>query len=96
MCSQKNGTLYTGLTNDLSRRGHEHKSKKVAGFTAKYSVNRLVYYEIFESIIVAIRREKQIKRWDRLWKLQLIEKLNPAWDDLYPSDEETVNEKMKE
>ena len=91
MCSEKNGTLYIGVTNDLSRRIYQHKNKKVPGFTAKYSVDRLVYFEIFESILTAIRREKQIKGWNRLWKLQLIEKINPAWNDLYPTYNENLS-----
>ena len=82
ICSQQNGTLYIGVTNDLTRRMYEHKNKLILGFTAKYSVNRLVYYEEFESIADAIRREKQLKNWKRIWKLQLIEQVNPTWKDL--------------
>lgn len=85
--SQKNGTLYIGVTNDISRRAHEHKNKKIPGFTAKYSVTYLVYFEIFASISEAIRREKQLKGWNRLWKLQLIEKVNPDWKNLYSTDD---------
>ena len=62
---------------------YEHKTKLIPGFTAKYSIDRLVYYEVFESILVAIRREKQLKEWKRGWKIQLIEKINPLWIDLY-------------
>ena len=86
MCSNKNGTLYVGITSDLSRRVFEHKNKKTSGFTAKYSVVHLVYYETFELASDAIRREKQIKNWHRLWKLQLIEKVNPGWKDLFSGD----------
>lgn len=90
MSSQRNGTIYIGVTNDLSRRVQQHRNKKVPGFTAKYSLMHLVYYEIFESITVAIRREKQLKKFNREWKLQLIETLNPEWKDLYPSDDNEI------
>ena len=83
LSSNKNGTLYIGVTSDLNRRMYEHKAKLIPGFTAKYSIDRLVYYEVFESILVAIRREKQLKEWKRGWKIQLIEKINPLWIDLY-------------
>ena len=86
MCSKKNGTLYIGVTNDISKRVLTHKSKKVFGFTAKYDVVFLVYYEIFESINFAIRREKQLKKWNRLWKIELIENVNKEWKDLFPKD----------
>ncbi len=82
LCSRKNGTLYIGVTNDLNRRIQIHKKKLNSGFTKRYGVDRLVYYEIFESIVDAIRREKQLKKWNRLWKIQLIEKINPSWKDL--------------
>ena len=82
-CSGRDGTLYIGITSDLSRRIYEHKIKLVKGFTRKYSVGRLVYFEIFEAARDAIRREKQLKKWNRTWKLALIEKLNPEWIDLY-------------
>ena len=83
LSSKKNGTLYIGITSDLNRRMYEHKAKLILGFTAQYSIDRLVYYEVFESILVAIRREKQLKEWKRAWKIQLIEKINPLWMDLY-------------
>ncbi len=83
VCSAKNGTLYIGVTSNLERRINEHRNKKIPGFTAKYSIARLVYYEEFQSILVAIKREKQLKWWERAWKLELIEKVNPAWKDLY-------------
>ena len=82
LASKRNGTLYVGVTNDLSRRLHEHKSKQIKGFTKKYSISNLVYYEFSNSIQAALRREKQLKAWKRIWKLQLIEKVNPAWECL--------------
>jgi len=83
ICSKRNGTLYIGITGNLDRRIYEHKNKLIEGFTKRYSVNRLVYFEIFESATDAIKREKQLKKWNRAWKLALIEKLNPEWTDLY-------------
>lgn len=82
-CSGRNGTLYVGITGDLNRRTYEHKNKLIEGFTKRYSVNRLVYFEIFESAVDAIKREKQLKKWNRSWKLALIERFNPEWTDLY-------------
>jgi putative endonuclease len=75
--------LYTGVTNDLKKRAYEHKLKIIKGFTKKYNVNKLVYYEIFEDVNEAILREKQIKSGKRKNKINLIQKINPAWDDLY-------------
>ena len=75
--------LYIGVTNDLVRRVWEHKNDFVGGFTKKYGVHSLVYYEQCESIESAITREKQMKKWNRRWKLELIEKMNPGWKDLY-------------
>ncbi len=83
LASKKNGTLYVGVTADVIKRVYEHKNKLVDGFTQKYSVDKLVYYETFDNIHDAIRREKCIKEWKRLWKLDLIEKRNPEWKDLY-------------
>jgi putative endonuclease len=77
--------LYTGVTNDLIRCVNEHKNKLVAGFTQKYNVDRLVYFEVCSGIVVAIEREKQIKGWSRKKKQELINSLNPEWDDLYRS-----------
>jgi putative endonuclease len=77
------GTLYIGVTNDLVRRTYEHRSKFVPGFTRKYGVDRLIYFEQFSTAEAAINREKQLKKWNRQWKIQLIEKTNPNWDDLY-------------
>ena len=71
------------MTNDLPKRAYEHKTKVVPGFTKKYNVSILVYYEQVNTRLEAIHREKQLKRWNRSWKLELIEKLNPKWDDLY-------------
>jgi putative endonuclease len=79
------GTLCIGVTNDLVRRVHEHRSKIIGGFTRKYNVTRLVYFESFADIENAILREKRLKRWKRRWKIQLIEESNPNWNDLYPS-----------
>ncbi|MCF7830859.1 GIY-YIG nuclease family protein [Candidatus Gracilibacteria bacterium] len=83
LASRKNGTLYTGVTGDLENRVFEHKEKLMEGFTKKYNVQRLVYYELHESPEHAIMREKQIKKWKRTWKLNIIEKDNPQWKDLY-------------
>ncbi|MFN7709552.1 MAG: GIY-YIG nuclease family protein [Holosporales bacterium] len=82
LASGKNGTLYVGVTNDISRRIFEHKKKLTHGFTKKYNVNQLVYIEEFEDIHEAIHREKCIKRWNRAWKLRLIQEQNPSWIDL--------------
>ena len=78
------GTLYVGVTNDLIRRVYEHKSKSTEGFTEKYDVAKLVYFEQFDDPENAIRREKRLKKWNRARKVRLIEELNPNWDDLYP------------
>ncbi len=85
LASQPHGTLYVGVTRDLVRRVHEHRSKLVEGFTARYGVDRLVWFESTESVEAAIVREKQIKRWNRAWKIALIEAENPIWADLYES-----------
>ncbi len=78
----RNGTLYIGVTNNLIKRVHEHKNGLVDGFTKKYTINMLVYFETTEDIQSAITREKQLKKWERNWKLALIEKKNPEWRDL--------------
>jgi putative endonuclease len=80
---QKNGTLYVGVTSDLVKRVWEHKNNFVEGFTKKYSVHQLVWYEWHDNIESAVKRERQIKEWKRNWKLELIEQLNPNWHDLY-------------
>jgi putative endonuclease len=81
--SKRNGTLYVGVTRDLVRRTYEHKSKAVAGFTQRYGASRLVWFEPHTDVEAAILREKEIKKWRRAWKLELIEKENPQWRDLY-------------
>jgi putative endonuclease len=81
--SRRYGTLYLGVTNDLSRRVWEHKTKAFKGFSAKYGVDRLVWYETYEQIDEAIAREKAMKKWYRDWKIRLIEEMNPEWQDLY-------------
>lgn len=85
LASKRNGTLYTGVTTDLIRRVYQHKSKEIQGFTSKYNVDQLVYYEIIDDVRNAIIREKRIKKWNRVWKLKLIEDMNPCWKDLYES-----------
>jgi len=83
LASKKNGTLYIGVTSDLRKRVWEHQNQLVDGFTKKYKVNRLVYYEVHDNPRSAIEREKRLKKWRREWKIKLIEKQNPGWDDLY-------------
>lgn len=83
MASKKNGTLYIGITNDLVRRIYEHREGIVEGFTKKYNVKNLVYYEIHSDINEAIKCEKAMKKWLRKWKIELIVKTNPEWKDLY-------------
>jgi len=85
LASKKHGTLYIGVTADLVHRVHEHKSGIIDGFTKKYGVHILVYYERYEYIEDAITREKRLKKWHRKWKIELIEKSNPEWNDLYYS-----------
>jgi len=83
LASKKHGTLYTGVTDDLLHRISEHKNRVIEGFTKKYNVHILVYFEHFQYIEDAIKREKQLKKWNRSWKIELIEKDNPDWEDLY-------------
>ncbi|MCX6792426.1 MAG: GIY-YIG nuclease family protein [Candidatus Falkowbacteria bacterium] len=83
LASKRNGTIYTGVTNNLLKRIDEHKKNIYSGFTAKYNVKKLVYFEIFNDVRAAINREKNIKAWCRQWKIDLIEKENPTWRDLY-------------
>ncbi len=83
LASRRNGTLYIGVTNDVMRRAWEHKNKVAEGFTKKYAVHILVWYELFGDIGDAIAREKQLKGWNRAWKIRLIEKANSGWNDLY-------------
>ena len=82
LASGKDGTLYIGVTNDLLRRIYEHKRGLIKGFTGKYKVDQLVYYEDTDDVSVAIQREKQLKSWQRQWKIELIEQSNPQWRDL--------------
>jgi len=82
LASAPNGTLYVGVTNDIARRAGEHKDAQVPGFTRRYGIKHLVWYETHDDINVAIAREKQIKGWNRAWKVRLIESVNPKWDDL--------------
>jgi putative endonuclease len=83
LASKRNGTLYVGVTSDLVKRVYEHKNNLVEGFTKKYYVHKLVYYEVTDNVNSAIVREKQIKKWKRSWKIELIERMNPDWRDLY-------------
>jgi putative endonuclease len=83
LASSRNGTLYTGVTSDLVKRIWEHRNNLVEGFTKRYGVHHLVWYELHESMEAAIQREKRLKEWKRAWKLELIERTNPNWQDLY-------------
>jgi len=85
LASRKDGAIYVGMTNDIVRRIYEHRTKAVLGFTSKYNITRLVWFEIYEDPISAISREKELKKWKRSWKVQSIEAQNPQWDDLYES-----------
>lgn len=84
LASRKNGTLYIGVTNHLARRISQHREGTASAFTRKYGVHRLVHAEEFHDVEEAIRREKAMKNWQRAWKIQLIERGNPEWNDLYP------------
>lgn len=83
LASQRNGTLYIGVTSNLIRRVWQHKTGEVPGFTSEYKVHQLVYYEIHNDIMMALKREKNLKAWKRAWKLGLIDHNNPDWKDLY-------------
>ena len=83
LASGKHGTLYLGVTNNLVRRVYEHKQKVVPGFTSRYGVDRLVWFEVYDDAINAITREKHVKTWRRDWKIRLIEETNPDWSDLF-------------
>jgi putative endonuclease len=85
LASPRNGTLYVGVTNDLIRRVYEHRNDLVSGFTKQYRVHDLVYFEVFDDAREAIAREKRLKRWHRAWKIELIERDNKDWQDLWPS-----------
>ncbi len=83
MTNKNNSVLYTGVTSNLKKRVWEHKQKLVEGFTKKYNVKKLVYFEIFDNMEQALKREKRIKKWNRQWKIEMIEEENPKWKDLY-------------
>jgi putative endonuclease len=83
LASRRNGTLYIGVTNDLVRRVYDHKTRTIEGFTEKYGVHTLVYYEPYTDVYDALTREKRLKKWKRQWKIDLIESVNPDWKDLY-------------
>ncbi len=83
LASKRNGTLYTGITSNLIQREWQHKNNIIEGFTQKYNVKTLVFYEVHDNVESAIAREKRIKKWRRAWKLQLIERMNPEWNDLF-------------
>ncbi len=85
LASQKNGTLYVGVTNRLSRRVEEHRDGRGSEFARRYGVTRLVYAEYFDDSAEAIAQEKRVKHWHRAWKVSLIERANPGWNDLYPT-----------
>jgi len=84
LASKRNGTLHIGVTSDLVKRVWQHKNDAFEGFTKRYGVHMLVYYEMHASMVEAIEREKQLKKWNRAWKLALIEERNPQWRDLWP------------
>ena len=83
LASKRNGTLYIGVTSELAKRVWQHKNNVVDGFTMRYSVHQLIWYELHETMESAIEREKALKNWERVWKLALIENSNPGWQDLY-------------
>jgi putative endonuclease len=83
LATKRNGTLYIGVTSDLLKRIWEHRNDSLDGFTRKYGVHHLVYYELHDDMSSAITREKQLKKWNRAWKLELIERQNPGWNDLW-------------
>jgi putative endonuclease len=83
LVSKRNGTLYIGMTSNLQKRAWEHKNNLIEGFTKRYGIHRLVYYELHQDMMSAITREKQMKKWNRAWKVELIEQLNPEWKDLW-------------
>ncbi|MCX7153411.1 MAG: GIY-YIG nuclease family protein [Proteobacteria bacterium] len=84
LATGQRGTLYVGVTSNLVKRVYEHKHDLADGFTKKHKIHDLVYFELHEEMTSAIQREKQIKKWNRIWKIELIEKANPDWNDLYP------------
>lgn len=84
LASKRNGTLYVGVTSNIVKRIWEHKNDFIEGFSKRYAIHQLVWYEVHETMESAIQREKRVKEWKRAWKLELIEKFNPDWHDLYP------------
>ena len=84
LTNSSNGVLYIGVTNNLARRVWEHREELIDGFTKKYHVHKLIYYEQYDDITYAITREKQLKKWNHSWKVDLINSKNPSWKDLYP------------
>jgi putative endonuclease len=85
LASRKDGVIYIGVTNDIVRRVYEHRIKAVPGFTSKYNITQLVWFEAYDDPTNAITREKELKKWKRAWKIRLIEAQNPEWSDLYES-----------
>ena len=85
MASKPNGTLYIGVTSNLKKRVWEHRENLIEGFTKRYGIHQLVYYELHEEMTEAIVREKRLKKWNRAWKIRLIQEKNPKWNDLYES-----------
>ena len=85
LASRRDGAIYVGITSDIVRRVYEHRMKAIPGFTARYNITQLVWFETYADPISAISREKELKKWKRAWKTRLIEKDNPNWDDLYDS-----------
>ena len=85
IASRRDGAIYIGVTNNLVRRAYEHRIKAVPGFTSKYNITQLVWFEVYDDPVSAITREKELKKWKRTWKIQLIEAENPEWKDLYES-----------
>ena len=83
LASKRNGTLYIGVTSNLQKRAWQHKNDLVQGFTKRYGVHQLAYYELHEDMVSAITREKQMKKWNRAWKVKLVERQNPDWKDLW-------------
>lgn len=83
LANKKNGVLYVGVTNDIQKRIFQHKKQLIKGFTSRYNVDKLIYFEEYRNVREAIIREKNIKKWKRQWKIDLIEKINPLWKDLY-------------
>ena len=85
IASRRDGAIYIGVTNNLVRRAYEHRIKAVPGFTSKYNITQLVWFEVYDDPVSAITREKELKKWKRTWKIQLIQAENPEWKDLYDS-----------